>query len=164
MGCDRHKILEGLQGGYGGVHEAPQRVAADGKSFRFHVGYRWAGIYLIRTSQLSVQPHHSRKALLVASIQQDVREMVVAVQFYKEHRVQMQEQVTAILEAGRVVSQQAPTLEDVEALGFSIFGHGSIARPEIGEMAVRALRAQCSDVPHHVKVSCLELYRFFIVF
>jgi len=40
-----------------------------------------------------------------------------------------------------------PTLADVQGLAFSIFGHGPIVRPEVGERAVRALRAQCQDVP-----------------
>jgi hypothetical protein len=110
---------------------------------------------LLVVGLLSVQPHHSRKALLVASIQEDAREMVAAVHFYKEHLVQMQEQITAILEASRVAGQQAPTLEDVKTLGFLIFSHGPIVRPKVGGITLR-------DVPHHHHVITTNLIMRFL--
>ena len=54
---------------------------------------------LLKGSQqkLSVFPHHSRKELLVAAMQEEVKDMVAAVQYYVENRVAIQHQITAIL-------------------------------------------------------------------
>jgi len=88
--------------------------------------------------------------MICAGNKEDAGEMITAIHYYQEHRVQIQQTMTAFpsLDGARV-----PTLTDVEALGFSIFGHGSVTRPEVGEMALRSLRAQCAEVPHHVRVS-----------
>ena len=102
------------------------------------------------SAQLSVVPHRSRLEMICAGNKEDAGEMITAIHYYQEHRVQIQQTMTAFpsLDGARV-----PTLTDVEALGFSIFGHGSVTRPEVGEMALQTLRAQCSEVPHHVRVS-----------
>jgi len=105
----------------------------------------------------------------VSSIEGDVREMTAAIQFYRyasgpnasskianqasrlrsEHRVQVQEAITAVLTSGGFDGDRSPDLTDVDDLGFSIFGDGSLGRieAEVGEMAVRLLRAHCPEVP-----------------
>jgi len=99
--------------------------------------------------QLSVPLHRTRIDAIATSLVVDVRELISAVTFYCANKADIQKAVTDVEAAAEIRNNDAaagPILADVQALTFSIFGHGPIVRPEVGEMAVRALRAQCQDV------------------